>query len=203
MGFQRLPRASKVNLSKYVQVAPGEWRFCPVVMSAGGRPKQDLVLVNGIQEKHLEGAYYIDWYDAGKRRRQSVGKDPNVAFAEQQRQIHLLAAVSHGVDVVRPHESKQVLLSAACSEFLETIRLQRRPKTYKQYEVALRYFQECCGANARIGEISRRELLRFSSFLQNEKGLAARTSWTKFAVAVQLLNENGKSGLLKRNDWPS
>ncbi len=47
MGRQSLPRTSKVNLSKYVQVASGEWRFCPVVVSAGGRPKQDLVLVNG------------------------------------------------------------------------------------------------------------------------------------------------------------
>ncbi len=156
-----------------------------------------------IQEKHPEGAYYIEWYESGKRRRKSVGRDADVAFAEQQRQVHLLAAVAHGVDVVRPQEPKQVLLSIACSEFLEAIRQQRRPKTYKQYEVALRYFQECCGPNARVGEISRKDLLRFSAFLQNEKGLAARTSWTKFAVAVQLLNEHGKGGLLKRNDWPS
>ena len=50
-------------------------RYCPVVLSANGRVKPDLVLVNGQQERHPEGAYYLEWRENGRRVRLSVGKD--------------------------------------------------------------------------------------------------------------------------------
>jgi len=56
----------EVNLTKRVQTAQG-LRYCPVVMSANGRVKPDVVLVDGKEEKHPEGAYYIEWRDAGRR----------------------------------------------------------------------------------------------------------------------------------------
>ena len=50
----------EVNLTKRVQTPHG-WRYCTVVLSANGRVKPDLVLVNGEQETHKEGAYYLEW----------------------------------------------------------------------------------------------------------------------------------------------
>jgi hypothetical protein len=44
----------EVNLTKRVQTPPG-WRYCTVVLSANGRVKPDVVLVNGKQETHKEG----------------------------------------------------------------------------------------------------------------------------------------------------
>ena len=48
----------EVNLTKRVQTPHG-WRYCTVVLSTNGRVKPDLVIVNGKQECHKEGAYYL------------------------------------------------------------------------------------------------------------------------------------------------
>ena len=71
-----------VNLTKRIQTANG-LRYCPVVESANGRVKPDQVLVNGKPEKHLEGAYYLEWREKGKRIRLSVGKDAQKALARR------------------------------------------------------------------------------------------------------------------------
>ena len=72
----------EVNLTKRIQTTSG-WRYCPVVLSANGRVKPDVVLVNGNEERHTEGAYYLDWREAGKRIRLSVGTDPADALAKR------------------------------------------------------------------------------------------------------------------------
>jgi integrase/recombinase XerD len=51
------PMNREVNLTKRVLTAHG-WRYCRVVLAANGRVKPDLVVVNGKQEGHPEGAYY-------------------------------------------------------------------------------------------------------------------------------------------------
>jgi len=75
MTASSLVRTPKVNLSKYVNIGGDQWRFCKVVVSANGRVRPDYVIVAGKPELHREGAYYIEWYEKGTRRRQSVGKN--------------------------------------------------------------------------------------------------------------------------------
>jgi hypothetical protein len=79
-------QAPRVNLTKYVQLSDGKWRYCPVVVSSNGRVKPDTVLVSGKPEVHKEGSYAIDWNEDRKRRRVAVGKDALEAHAAQQRQ---------------------------------------------------------------------------------------------------------------------
>ncbi len=50
----------EVNLTKRVQTPHG-WRYCRVVLSANGRVKPDVVVVNGKEERHQEGASYLEW----------------------------------------------------------------------------------------------------------------------------------------------
>jgi integrase/recombinase XerD len=70
----------EVDLTKRVQTAHG-WRYCTVVLSANGRVKPDVVVVNRKEERHTEGAYYLEWREGAKRVRLSVGKDPADASA--------------------------------------------------------------------------------------------------------------------------
>jgi integrase/recombinase XerD len=64
-------QCKEVNLTKRVQTSKG-LRYCPVVLSANGRVKPDLVVINGQQERHPEGAYYLEWRENGRRVRLSV-----------------------------------------------------------------------------------------------------------------------------------
>jgi hypothetical protein len=56
---------------------------------AKGRIKPDLAVVNGKQECHKEGAYYLEWREGAKRVRLSVGKDLADASARRQRKAAL------------------------------------------------------------------------------------------------------------------
>ena len=87
-----------VNLTKRVQTSRG-LRYCPVVLAANGRVRADLVIVNGQEERHPEGAYYLEWWEGTKRVRLSVGKDAADASARRLQKEAELNAVNHGVAV--------------------------------------------------------------------------------------------------------
>src|ERR1700736_6574060 len=103
-------------------------RYCPVGLSANGRVKPGLVIVNGQQERHPEGAYYLEWRENGKRVRLSVGKNAADASARRLRKEAELNAVNNGVTVVPEGNGKQRSLPATVAEFLEETKLSKKPR---------------------------------------------------------------------------
>jgi hypothetical protein len=89
------------------------------VLSANGRVRPDLVIVNGKQETHKEGAYYLEWREVAKRVRLSVGKDPADASARRQRKEAGLNAVNNGVFVVPDSQNGHRSVAATVAEFLD------------------------------------------------------------------------------------
>lgn len=144
--------------------------------------------------------YSLDWREGAKRRRKSLGKDaagPQLAF---ERHVAALRARATGIEI--PEESAPALLiEEACKEFLDETRLQLAPKTLKQYETAMAYFQESC-KKRRLDEVDRRKLLDFRRYLGEEKKLSQRTIWAKMMVVGQMLKAYGRGRLLRRGDWP-
>ncbi|MGA7925911.1 MAG: hypothetical protein WCA20_07940 [Candidatus Sulfotelmatobacter sp.] len=145
-----------------------------------------------------EGAYYIEWYEKGTRRRQSFGKNAIEAHNEQQRHIQLLRNEALGMEVVRAKEDPgMTTIADSCAAFLEEVRQLSWQKTYQQYSVALRYFQECC-RDKQLREVSRSDLLKFLAFLREEKGLTNHQS--------NRLDEAQRGGAVaqgQRSDEPS
>ena len=189
------------NVTKRIRTSAG-LRYCPVVLSANGRVKPDVVLVNGKPEHHPEGAYYLEWREGNKRKRLSVGKDPADATARRLRKEAELNAKNNGVTVTVP-ESKngRRLLPTAITEYLEEIKLGRKDKTYAAYNLSLRYFAESC-SKMYVDEIERKDLLKFAAFLRDEKEQAPRTCWNKFANVISFLKAQGVRYLVGKNDWP-
>jgi hypothetical protein len=197
--------AGRVNLTKYVKVrgtAFETWRFCPVVHASNGRIRPNYVLIDGRAELHIEGAYYIEWYQDGKRYRESVGKNPGEAFATAERKVQILRNRALGIEIVG--EDKRagvgVSLAEACRDFLEESRQHHRPKTYSQYKTALEYFLQSCREKP-LASIERTDVMSFMSFL-SAKGLERRTIWTKVQVVVSMLKANGVTKLIRKRDWP-
>jgi integrase/recombinase XerD len=186
----------EVNLTKRVQTPHG-WRYCTVVLSANGRVKPDLVVVNGKQETHKEGAYYLEWREGSKRVRLSVGKDPADASARRQRKEAELI----GVAVVPDGENGNRSVAAAVADFLDETKLTKKPKTLAAYTTALSYFTESCH-KLNLEDIDRRDLLKFHAFLRDNKEQAPRSCWNKFATVMSFLKAHGIRGLAGKNDWP-
>jgi len=190
----------EVNLTKRVQTPLG-MRYCPVVLSANGRVKPDLVLVNGKPERHPEGAYYVEWRENGRRIRLSVGKDASDASTRRLRKEAELNAMNAGVTVIPENGNGQRSISAAVAEYLEEVRISKKPKTYAAYSTALGYFVESC-PKIFLTDIDRKDLLKFSAFLRDEKGQSPRSVYNKFENLMTFLKAQGIRGLVGKNDWP-
>lgn len=189
------------NLTKYVKVGADCWQYCPVARGKTGRVKPDLAVVDGRLEHHPEGYYALDWREGGKRRRVAVGRNAGSAQREQERQNAVLKARSLGIAVATADQPNTTSVHEACEEFLAETRLQRAPKTYKQYRTALAYFEEVAGELG-MNQVGRHTLLSYRQFLTETKRLSARTVHTKMEIVVQLFKANAITGLLRRGDWP-
>jgi integrase/recombinase XerD len=190
----------QVNLTKRVQTPHG-MRYCSVVLSANGRVKPDYVHVNGHEERHPEGAYYLEWREGAKRVRLSVGKDAQDAATRRLRKEAELNAFNNGVSVLPENGNGQRSLTSTVADYLDEIKLTKKPKTLAAYSTALGYFTESC-RKMNLEEIERGDLLKFSAFLRDQKSQSPRSCWNKFANVMSFLKANGIRGLLNKNDWP-
>jgi integrase/recombinase XerD len=130
----------EVNLTKRVQTPRGS-RYCPVVLYANGRVKPDVVVIDNRQERHPEGAYYLEWRENGRRVRLSVGKDAQDAAAQRYKKEAELNARNHGVLVVPENVNGRRSLAVAIADYLDDIKLSKKAKTHAAYSTALGYFQ--------------------------------------------------------------
>ena len=166
------------NVTKRIQTSKGP-RYCPVVLSANGRIKPDVVLVGNREERHSEGAYYISWYEGKRLIRLSVGKDAATATARRLQKEAELNAVTNGVAIAPDAQNGNRSVVAAVADFLYETKLTKKPKTLAAYTTALNYFTESC-PKLYLEDIDRRDLLKFAAFLRDEKEQAPRSVYNKF-----------------------
>lgn len=191
----------EVNVTKRIETQTGS-RYCPVVVNSSGRIKSDWVVVNGNQERHPEGSYYLEWREKGQRKRLSVGKDAVVAFNSQVRKVKELEARAEGLEVQLPKDDpNRAQLRSAMADFLKEIKLSRKDKTWRGYKVAFAYFQQSCSKKC-ADELERIDLLEFVAFLREKKKLAPRTVFNKFTCVMTFLESQGIPKLLGKNDKP-
>jgi len=93
------------------------------------------------------------------------------------------------------------LLSSAIAEFLEETKLTKKPKTVAAYTKSLEYFAESCSKQY-VEELERKDMLRFTAFLRDDKEQAPRSCWNKFANVMSFLKAQGIRGIVGKNDWP-
>lgn len=194
---------SKVNLFKRVLTTKGT-RYCPVVEAANGRIKPDCVVVDGREERHPEGSYYISWYQGRIVKRESVSKDAAEARNRLLRKRAELDARNRGVAIAEPDKADRRLLSTEVAAYLGEVKLTSKPKTLAAYTIALNYFSESC-TKTRLDDIERVDMLKFAAFLRDEKDSSPRTCWNKFSNVMSFLKSRGIRGSdlgIKKTDWP-
>ena len=152
-------------------------------------------------ERHPEGAYYISWYEGKRLIRLSVGKDAATATARRLQKEAELNARNNGVSVVPDGQNGHRSVAAAVADFLDETKLTKKPKTLAAYTTALNYFTESC-PKLYLEDIERKDLLKFSAFLRDEKEQAPRSVYNKFENVMTFLKANGIRGLAGKNDWP-
>jgi integrase/recombinase XerD len=189
-----------VAILKRVQIDGGP-KYCPTIETSNGKIRADVVLVKGREERHPEGSFYISWYDGPKQTRIAVGKEVSGALVARDRKRAELEAKNHGVEIVEKNGGGNPSLAYAVEQFLEETKLTGKPKTLSAYTTALNYFTESCH-KVNIADIERRDLLKFSAFLRDQKDQASRGVYNKFEIVMAFLKSNKIRGLVGKNDWP-
>jgi len=195
--------SKEVNLTKRVQTGQGpkDWRFCRVVLTARGQIRPDLVILGGKEERHPEGVYYLEWREKGKRIRRPAGRDATDANNQRLAKEAELNAVNAGVPVMPETGDSRVLLRTAITDYLDDVKLSKKPKTLSAYTTALQYFAESCHA-LHVQDVERRDLLKFAAFLRDKKGQSPRSVYNKFESVMTFLKANKVRDLIGKNDWP-
>ncbi|MGD0793354.1 MAG: tyrosine-type recombinase/integrase [Terriglobales bacterium] len=133
--------------------------------------------------------------------RRSVGKNAADAGERHRKQAEF-NAVNSGVAVVSTDaKDSRRSLPATATEYLEEAQLRVKPRSYAAYSTPLGYFQECCSKPC-LEDINRKDLLKFSAFLRDEKEQAPRSVYNKFEIMMTFLKAQGIRGLVGKNDWP-
>lgn len=193
-----------VNLTKRVMVNGG-LRYCPVVEAANGRIRPDVVMMDGTEERHPEGSYYIDYREGEKRVRVSVGKNAADAQSARLAKQAELNAVKAGLEIldapVMIGGQAKHSLAAAITSYLEDVKLTKKYRTHLAYKTALEYFQESCHKQF-VEDIDRKDMLKFSAFLRDVKKQSPRSVYNKFESMMAFLKLQGVRGLVGKNDWP-
>jgi hypothetical protein len=82
----------KTHLEKYLS-HNRKWQYFPVV-NINGRPKPELVMIDGKPRRGTSGTFYLDWRDNGQRRTRSVGTSPREALDAWQLQSGIFSGES-------------------------------------------------------------------------------------------------------------
>src|SRR2546428_336607 len=187
----------EASLSKRVLTSKG-LRYCPVVTSKNGRIKPDTVIVDGQEEQHPEGAYYISWYVGRKLMRLSVGKDAADASARRlSKEADLRGSCESNDDSndARPTLNK-IRIVDAIDEYLSETKMTRTSATHSAYELALRNFTDSCSKTL-LHEITRADLLGYIKHLRDQK-LSDRTCHNRFEHLMTFLHASSRRARLER-----
>jgi integrase/recombinase XerD len=146
----------------------------------------------GRAERHPEGTYYIEWYENGVRRRQSV-KDSAEVLEHARRKAIELDAGKAGIEIAESEEGERIRVRDAVDTYLKEIEPpQREPKTYTAYKHCLELFAQTC-RKTYIQEITREDLLGFIRKLY-EVGCGPRTAYNR-AVSLSAPQVDRHSGI--------
>ncbi len=199
-----MPRPTKfvdsVNVVKFVKTS-GIWRFVPVVTKES-EIVRDHVWINGRDEYHPEGRYFLDWHENGKRHRRAVGEFEEVAAAARAKRRELIASKILANTVIDPNEIEQtkVTLTSGIESYLRFVEIHRNHNTFANYRAALSALLQCCYKNY-VHEVTRDDLIDFMSY-SYKQGLAHRTVYHKLVIVLQMLKWHGRTGLVQPSDWP-
>jgi integrase/recombinase XerD len=197
--------AQRVKILKYVKSGEA-WRFANVV-ERNGKVVRDHVLISGVDERHPEGTYYIEWYEIGNRRRRKAVQDfAEVVEAARRKAVEMEAMRAGLIEappvVVAAAPPESLAVGRAIDKYLEFIQNHRSRRTFLAYRYTLdTLFRESCQAKS-VDDISRTDILNFMTHCY-QQDLGHRTVYDKLVVVLQMLKRFGRTKLIEASDWPN
>ena len=197
-----------MNLLRKVKIE-NSWKLLPV-KRIGDRYDFTAVLNGGVQTVVTAGTFYLEWREAGERKRRAVGTHPREAKAAIADQARVVALRESGMEIPdapqiqarRQHAGPSI--ADVIARFNEIAPMKYAAKSRAKYLNALRDFQRWCNARQKthVEQIGRHEVIDFMGHVVAKDGLDNSTALDKGRVVHAVFNQQGADIRMKRGDWP-
>ncbi len=201
-------RAPKVRLYVRVRLADGRDVYADPVWNRNRSLRGSYALVDGAQQHHPDGIYYLRYARGGKRVWESIGREPELALTALRNIEHDLSAIAIGRTTAAVHPSAEVAVlpaqtvsvTEAIDAYLTEVRTFKAPKTVSACTHMLGEFEKTCKGKL-LSQVTRTDLLNHMKALKAQ-GLGDRTVFNHVSRINTLLKANGVEHLLRPADWP-
>jgi integrase/recombinase XerD len=197
-----MPKSSRVRLFKQVKLN-AKWALAAALFDTKGRVRKDRVVVNGREENHPEGSYFIEWWDRGQRHREAVGPHAQDAAEKARMKQAELAAIQNGIipqTQAAEVAPERMTLTAALDGYKDYVQYHRSLRTFRTYRPILESFKNSC-IKKYVDEVERQDLIDFATECMKEEQ-KGKSIYNKLVVLSQVMKQHGRSKLLKTSDWP-
>ncbi len=150
-----------------------------------------------------DGRYFVEWYEAGKRRRAKAGVTIAQAQEAQRRKRHELEGRKLGVPGFdAPSQPLQAQpLASAVTLYLEHVETLKKPNTYRKYEAVLRRFSKHFEGRT-LDAIPISDLNDYVVHLKRDAGMSANTVLHNTIIIAQFFKRQGRGGITRLLDLP-
>ena len=198
--------AGTFSIYKYCKTNSG-WRYCKAAFHSNGKIKPNVVVVSGVEEKHTEGRYFLNF------NRQWIDVGVDALEAQRLRQLRLnqieyerlsgksSVAATGGRPAVVEFRGRKVIKDEV-EAYLADLELTRRPDRTVQSK--RKYLGDFIGLIGKefADEYRREDVLKYKNKLQ-DKGFEPKTIDTRMMAVVTFFNRWRKIKLgLDAKDWP-
>lgn len=150
-----------------------------------------------------EGRYFIEWYSAGRRKRQSAGVTAAQALEAQRRKEHELEGEVLGITSQSlSREIQKTPLHIALKRYLELVQGLKKPNTYRKYKAVLNRFVDYFAGRVTTKSVTPDDLNRYTVYLKDELEMNSNTVVHNMIVIAQFLKRQGRPGLTREIDLP-
>jgi hypothetical protein len=197
---------AKLSIYKYARTDKG-WRYCKAAFHPNGKIKPNVVLVSGVEEKHTEGRYLLNfssrWIDIGDKALEAQRKRLlRLNHIEYERLSGTsLPASPVGHPSVVEFSGRKVIKDEV-EAYLADLELTKRPaRTVQSKRKCLGDFAGLIGKKF-ADEYRREDVLKYKNKLR-DKGFEPKTIDTRMMAIVTFFNRWLKIKLGRdAKDWP-
>jgi len=183
-----------VNIVKRIKIGE-RWKFVAIPRTPKGGPDWGAV---------PDGLYYIEWYLAGKRRREQAGKTASQALEAQRRKNHDLEGRQLRVKGFEHagEETRAAPLHVAVARYLTQVETLKKPNTLRKYRCVLNRFLEHFKERPNIDAIANEDIDDFIVALMRKHHMSANTVIHNTIIIAQFFRRQGRLNMTKEVQLP-
>ena len=184
----------RVNVLKQVKVGD-RWKLVSIPRDSKG----------GYDWKALpEGRYFVEWWQAGKRKREAAGGTAAEALETIRRRKHVLEGRSLGVKgfALDDEEPKRPALHVAVQRYLDIVENLKKPNTLRKYKAVLNRFLEFFSGRSTVDSIATDDLNDFMLHLKKKHKLDNNSLIHNMVIVAQFMKKQGRGGMMRGVELP-